>query len=538
MNRTSKKIIVYAFLFFAIMIIDQRILTASNLLRSAFRQMTLAPFLFFVLLQLNRAKIKLLRYKIYVMVTIPLSVVGFVYLIRNQEFYLQYSVLLVEIFLFGFIVLYLISNYQDYINKVMLRNRNFLFWIMLLFLMGISKYDERWTFGFLVVIVLMYIFSPSIYEEKALLKGMIFGIIASYFFIQGLAFVFRPYDMIRYGGLYNNTNMNALFYVIVFSAFLSNQFRLYYEKKGKIKKLVNLVFMSSVFAFTILTMGKAALLTEIILLLSFMLIVLKNGNIQVKHLFKHAVIWLVTTAVLVPVCFSAARYIPPIFHHSVWFYGEYSESRVHSFDPYNSSKYPEVTEIANQILLRFLGIEPLFLDEPNDISETIETAGVNVNTVKITAGDGSDALHPLYVDGSASTSYSARIGIWKEYINRLNIFGHRTDEPHFWLTQKYYIFHAHNIFIEYAYNFGLINGILFLIGYAYILITQFVNSVKRKTWRDLTVFFFLAIVGIFGMAELDWYVGQAPLTLFFFMLCITFWEKKRELRGGVNSEFK
>ena len=46
------------------------------------------------------------------------------------------------------------------------------------------------------------------------------GIILWFFVQQSIAFGFRPYDTIRYRGLYSGETQNGLFYMIVYCAFL------------------------------------------------------------------------------------------------------------------------------------------------------------------------------------------------------------------------------------------------------------------------------------------------------------------------------
>lgn len=53
-----------------------------------------------------------------------------------------------------------------------------------------------------------------------------------------------------------------------------------------------------------------------------------------------------------PVTFGMTRYLPPVFHHPVWFWGEWSEEKVHSWDAWNSEKYVNVDEVITTALGR------------------------------------------------------------------------------------------------------------------------------------------------------------------------------------------
>ncbi len=526
------KLYIYTILFLTIMIIDQRLHTGSIIASRTFVQALALPFLIIMIVQMKFENIRKLRYLVYIIITSCITIFLSIWLLFHVEFYLKYTILLIEIAIYGFIMLYAVTNRKEFFEKKVYRNWTAIFWCVMLLGMCLSRYNGLWTWVFLALFIPLSLLTINNEEQKIILQGMLNGIISSYFVMQGLAFIFRPYDIIRYSGLYNNPNMNALFYVIVFAAFLANQFLLNEKKSLKNSKILNFILMMSVIGFTILTMGKAAIITEIILVCIYLLIMVRNKEKKLKFVFMQIVLWISTSIVILPICFIAARYIPPIFHHPVWFYGEYSEERVHSFDAYNSEKYPAVEEVADALLERYLGIENAFL------KETTREALIEKELVKseAVAGDGTDAMHPLYVDGIADDSTKARIGIWKEYVTKINYFGHNIDAPHFWLTENYYILHAHNIFLEFTYDFGIIIGIFFFLGYAISGISQFILAYKTKSAKEFTILIMLLVLGLFGMFELDWYVGQAPLVLFFFMLCNIIWNKKIEKKGLIEGD--
>lgn len=533
MKIKNKKAYVYALLFLMVMIIDQRLHTASIVASRTFVQVLPLLFLTIILFQMKKEKLKNLSYIIYIIIAGILTAITSTFLFFNEEFYLKYSILLLEVFVYGFICLYIITNRKEFFHEKLFSNWKAIFWALVLFLMCISKYNGLWPWGGLAIFILLIIFDIKKDEQQLIFRGMIYGIILSYFMIQGCALLFRPYDIIRYNGAYNNTNMNGLFYVVVFAAFLSNHFRLK-EKKSKNSYIkINYFFLISVFTFTILTIGKAALLTEIgLLMLYFLIMSLKKNRNKFKFFATQIVLFVFVTIMLLPVCFTIARYIPTIFNKPVWFYGEYSKERVHSYDAYNSEKYPKTGEVADLLLERYLGVENLFFEKTKNESEIKKELSTAV------AGDGADSLHPLYIEGEANNTYSARIGIWKEYFNRLNVIGHKIEEPHFWLTESYYILHAHNIFLEFAYNFGAVTGILFFFGYVFCAVKQLLLTCKIKDYKNFTILILIVAFGSFGIFELDWYIGQAPLTLFFFMLVNMIWNNEKTKKSIEEGEKK
>ena len=57
---------------------------------------------------------------------------------------------------------------------------------------------------------------------------------------------------------------------------------------------------------------------------------------------KGVLLFLVFIAMFLPV-YGCARYIPALRHHPIW-YDDYSEEKVHSWDPIDSEKYTSLDE--------------------------------------------------------------------------------------------------------------------------------------------------------------------------------------------------
>ncbi|MBD5551898.1 MAG: hypothetical protein HDQ96_12110 [Lachnospiraceae bacterium] len=98
--------------------------------------------------------------------------------------------------------------------------------------MLLSVNEDIWPGWYLVMFGLFYHTEYKTEDTEALKEGMLDGIITSFFPLQGAAYVFRSYDVVRYKGIYSNCNINALFYGIVWVAFL---IRLYDIRKKKEK---------------------------------------------------------------------------------------------------------------------------------------------------------------------------------------------------------------------------------------------------------------------------------------------------------------
>lgn len=91
----------------------------------------------------------------------------------------------------------------------------------------------------------------------------------------------------------------------------------------------------------------------------------------------------------------------------------------------------------------------------------------------------------------------------------MNLVGHDKQHSGFWISGDTYYGHAHNMFLQVAYDYGIISGILFLLVYLYSLYRAFRLWLKGN-WNCIV--FLLAIL-CFGMAEMVLVSGQITVTL-------------------------
>ena len=90
----------------------------------------------------------------------------------------------------------------------------------MLFFMLFSVNENIWPAWFAIVFGIFYLTDFDKQSIDNIYISIVDGIIIGFFAIQGMALLFRPYDMVRYVGLYINPNINALFYLVSYTAFL------------------------------------------------------------------------------------------------------------------------------------------------------------------------------------------------------------------------------------------------------------------------------------------------------------------------------
>lgn len=464
---------------------------------------------------------------------------------KNYPYFGQWVTGVLNIGIFGIIVIRLFYKLKVEKDYPKINYKIFAIWSIMLVLMAVSRDRSLWPLWFLVMFGSFYLTVYSEDEKDALYDGMLNGLIAGFFLIQGGAFVFRPYDAIRYLGMFANPNINGLFYSVSCAAFLGKWYRLQNKGSALIWRILCAFFVGAMYGFAFLTMCKTALLTMAVVTV-FFLLAISYGEKKNKALYflRTGGVVVLTFIICFPVVFAGIRYLPAVFHHPVWFPGEYHEGKVHSWDPVDSEKYIDFDEFWNNSFARVFW----FMDTAEWKIGSILTPGMTVHAAELdteilpeaemlepeTLGvddtekiePGSDPEHPVLTDPEdAANPWMIRWGIHQYYLKRLNLWGHGKEEQQgFWLTAGYLAPHAHNIFIDLTYHYGILAGICFLglvIGLIGKLGIQFFKAEALQQyggWRALACFEVIMVTVVFGMLEMDWTVGQNTFTLLFVVM--------------------
>lgn len=390
--------------------------------------------------------------------------------------------------------------------------------VLLLFgWMFFSVNEDVWPVWFLILFCICATWPLTNLEQYSIMNGMASGIIASFFILQGLAFVFRPFDTDyhRYCGIYSNPNINALFYSVVLIAFLFKLYQLR-QNNGKLwLRVLAYLFSVAMVAFIVLTVSKTAWVSVFICLSVYVIFGLLKKHNSHKAILVRIGVSLLLLTICVPIVYLPVRYIPPLFHHPIWYEGEYAEWRVHSWDPWNSPKYVSFQEVTGAVSERLLPVVEKFL--PADIVKLQHVYAEEKSPDGIYIGD---KFYP-YTDENTLrySSYLGRMATWYYYFTNGKIAGHSNTEGHYVGIGYTYNWHAQNAFLQIWYYYGVPAGILFLI----VIIWALVRSIKRVLKTEARqsemacfVMMYLTLFITYGLFEAVWYPGQMIMTLAFF----------------------
>lgn len=501
----SKLRMFYTVVFVLFCLIDQRIKTGTGLdgWIETFRAMTGVGIALLILsnYKWNEFVSHKVPYLTWTIISVSGGLGALVWGKQNRYFFNEWVVIIADVILFGYILIHTFLQVVREKRYPRLNKKFLLVWVIMMVLMVISRSDYIWPFCYLVMFACFYLTDFTHEEQKDMFQGMLDGIILAFFLMQGWCFLFRPYDVVRYVGVYNNPNLNALFYLEVLVAIFAKIIYVNRIGAGRLIRIYYWLGAGILISFLFLTIGRIAWITAFVLTLIFL------GYLKViqrcKRFFLNGLILVVVVCITFPLCFAAVRYLPPVFHHPVWFWGEWSEEKVHSWDTWDSEKFVDLDEFSHAAIGRVLeSVENLLEHSPFAIrAQAAETDNAEKDAV-LTMQEGYD-------------SFLVRKTIYQYYASNLNWWGYPYEEQGFQLTPRTWVGHAHNIYLQYGTDFGIVVMILFIVTLVWAVAVLFCRMRAECKESDVASMFFVLIPMIFGLFEYCWGPGSITILLLF-----------------------
>lgn len=526
------KNILYTACFFGFCLIDQRTKTLSGLegWAEVFRDLTVALAAILVLAQYKGEDYK--RTKAACLLWTVISVLaGGVFVVYGQPvvWFLNHRMMLsADVFLMGLAVILTVGSLFSGKKKKLpgkshrFRRGPFVLWAVMMLLMVVSRSGYIWPLVYFIVFGCFYLADMSEEEQEVLTQGMLNGVIAGFFLLQGFCFVFRPYDAFRYVGIYNNSNINAFFYLEVLAAVFGKLIWTYRKQKGIRWKLFYWLGAGALCGFLFLTISRTGWLTGVsmavvcLLLLTFIKMISspKSWLKVLRGVVYRGILLAGCFLLTFPLVFGAVRYLPPLFHHPVWFYGEWNEDKVHSWDPWDSEKFVDLDELVKKAVGRVAEVAPI----PAKGDGNVQNPGTQQKDIEVT-----DLQQQLYDETRAAgyglASYEdkkdavlVRKEIYRYYAHLLNLWGHPDSELGFQILPNQRIGHSHNIYLQFGVMFGIPVMLVFVVFVAMTIWTLLKRAMRGDGGEEV---FFVLAPAIFGCLEFCWGAGSLSIVLLF-----------------------
>lgn len=492
----------YTICFFLFCVIDQRSKTASGLdgVIETFRDM--AGMLMAAIIMSHYKWEEFKEHKLLYMIWTGIAVVAgalFIAVGQPLAYFMNERIMIaLDVLAFGYVVIHTIISVFIEKKYPKLNKGMFGLWVVMMLLMIFSRSDYVWPFCYFIMFGCFYLTDFTEEEQEDLYQGIMNGVIFAFFAFQGFCCVFRPYDQVRYTGIYNNCNLNGLFYLVVLATVFGKILYVTKENKHKFWRVYYWLGAGVVYSFIFMTIGRTVWLVAFILGLLFL--GFYQGVRQKKHYIRNGLLLVLCICMMFPVTFGMTRYLPPVFHHPVWFWGEWREDRVHSWDAWDSDKYINIDVVISTAIGRTREFTDNFLGRSPFILKAFAAENNKVQVLQ---------------DQQAADQLLIRKTIYSQYWKNLNFMGHRQKDQGFQIFSDYWIGHAHNIYLQYATDFGIPMCICFI--YLCICCVTYMMKINLRSGEMQRVGYILLMLIplLFGLLEFSWGSGSITIILLF-----------------------
>lgn len=360
--------------------------------------------------------------------------------------------------------------------------------------MIICRNGREWLLYLAIFFGLLYLQKLEQNEIQELLNNLCRGIILSFICMMVHSLLHRPYhDSVysRYDGPYASVAIWGIYLALVF-AVLVVKLLSEWKKDNSFKHLWFYYFLLGCCnGYIILSVSRTAMLSQIVIILTLaILLSLTAFRKQRMKLLRFFLVSLGISVLLFPGVYTLTRTIPAMVRNpEIATFEEYPGASIYSSDRPNSSKYMNAEHMLelcfNKLLLTIKGSGQIDTEYIDENGETQVLTKEEADTIGNLADD-----DPM----------NGRGEIFMLYLKELNLFGHKnmTIET----TYQTYS-HAHNTFIQVAYDTGIIGGILFLLLgiWAAVRALRYYLAERESSLFTLLPLIVIITFGVTGMTE-------------------------------------
>lgn len=440
---------------------------------------------------------------------------------KRHEFVLSYFVAV----LFCVLLCCFISDIrQKKLRKVSVSYAALLFVFFVLLIL--FRNTRGWVFTVTVPFTLLYLRDADEADWKELFREFCNGVLLSFGAVLAFSLLFRPYHKLfapRYPMAFYSVATCSLYLTVVF---LVAAFRLlngFYEERKWKEQFGNLIVMGTVFCYTVMTVSRTAFLAIIAACAAaFFCLAAALFEKRIGRLFLAYIAACVSAVILFPLVYTMTRSIPAFVGHPFIMGGEMWEGEtITSEDPVDSEKYMDIRR------LRSITVDKLFggsFHKLFDEEETNSVSGDGISRAPYRVGN--TALLPMvlvahgvtpdtWYNESGGNLSNGRIDIFLAYLERMNLTGHDVMGVE---TEEMSYPHAHNTFLQTAYDHGVLVGGYFLMLGAVSLIRAICFCVRTKD--NIYAVLPLMMITAFGVASLTEWTFHPSILLGFTLLLV------------------
>lgn len=389
-----------------------------------------------------------------------------------------------------------------------------------------------WPVYLVCAFVLFYV-NMAAWEGKAsLLRNICNGILLHFGVMVLYCLLHRPYmffQYYRYPFIFHTVTMSAVYLALVVGAAFVKFLDAYRRdcRFGAVYKELFLFGVSAV--YLLLTLSRTGYLAVLVMAVVMIPVTCCSMKSRWRSMLRSGAMMLLAAIVCFPAVFTAQRVGPAVIArpelHEI---EELPVEIVHGRDM-DSEYYITIQRFIQVFQMKVLGIPEMeslqAMDMLTDAEEECTDGFVRVDDEEIllaSAGDTDAGMKNMSTDSGIDVeeedSYTnGRLKIFRLYYNNLNKIGH--DDMGIMEPNGHYNVHAHNIYLQVAYDHGIYVGVIFILLGAGTLVQAAVYYHRRKEDRVCAALP-LALLILFAVAGLTEWIFH-PCSSIAFCLLLT-----------------
>ena len=371
----------------------------------------------------------------------------------------------------------------------------------------IFRYQKYWPITMAVFFGLLYLQKLDQQEMLVLVRNFCQGALCSFWYVVIFCLLHRPYhnyNFARYPLHFSSVAMAGLYLLFVFTAVILLALERYQQDRSLKSMWFYYLSLGTVMSYMFISVSRTAILASaVVALLAVVGYARTRGKGVVKRTLQMIGMLLLCFCLLLPVTYTLTRCVPAVVDDPVLYPYEEFDNRIYQGEEKDSYRYMNVKHLLELSTGRFMVMLEGQVDRESieDKTQTGQTAGADTTTQEDT-------------NDSSTESTNGRLAIFKMYLGNLNLTGHESMI----ITVGDTIYaHAHNTFIQYFYDHGIISGIVFLLVGFFTLIRSFLYGKQGRDQSMLAMAPLLYLVS-FAIAGMTEWVFQPVIPLGFGVL--------------------
>lgn len=413
---------------------------------------------------------------------VVVAIAGFVYKKNFTGVLEEESLMMLTIFVAAFGGLIILNVIKSLFQKRISRVNIVLALLLITLSVWMVVFRHNWVWPIVMAVMfLVYYLRFGAWQRKSIFPdNLANGILLSFAAVLIQSLLHRPYHYfmyVRYPMVFHTSTTTAIYLTAVLGAALAKYFsktRYSTRLTDTWKELVMVAVPSAYLIMTLSRTGYVAIMAAGLVLLittaeGKLKEKLRKAGVQVLSLLLAMVIGM-------PVCFTATRAIPAVVNEPYTYDIEVFIDSIVRGDKPDSRRYMTVARFVCAFNMRILGMDEKSAmifgsDDPGYVAMMKENyvfvASADVNAGVEEAGD------TIFDTGDIS---NGRFDIYKAYWDNLNWNGHEV------MSVDGKIMHAHNIYLQTAYDNGIVAGIMLVVlNIAAVIMSCLYYRKKRDT---------------------------------------------------------